>query len=73
MLSVYQAAYEGKLFIVKQMIEKDKGLVDSFDEVSGEREIRFYSLQKKITNFLFFKRTDELGFIGQHQEVMQIL
>ncbi|KAI7902177.1 26S proteasome non-ATPase regulatory subunit 10-like protein [Cokeromyces recurvatus] len=31
MLSIYQAAYEGKLFIVQQMIEKDDTLVNSFD------------------------------------------
>lgn len=33
MLTVYQAAYEGKLFIVQQMVEKEPSLVQSFDEV----------------------------------------
>lgn len=33
MLSIYQAAYEGKLFIVKQMLDKDQNLIGSFDEV----------------------------------------
>ncbi|KAI7890678.1 prosome, macropain 26S subunit, non-ATPase, 10, isoform CRA_c [Mucor mucedo] len=32
MLTVYQAAYEDKLFIVKQMVEKDPSLVQSVDE-----------------------------------------
>jgi hypothetical protein len=34
MLTVQQAAYEGKLFIVEQMIDKDPSLVNSFDQVS---------------------------------------
>jgi hypothetical protein len=33
MLTVYQAAYEGKLFIVQQMVDKDASLISSFDEV----------------------------------------
>lgn len=33
MLTIYQAAYEGKLFIVKQMLDKEGHLIDSFDEV----------------------------------------
>ncbi|KAI8048241.1 ankyrin repeat-containing domain protein [Thamnidium elegans] len=32
MLTIYQAAYEGKLFIVKQMLDKDQTLIHSFDE-----------------------------------------
>lgn len=33
MLTIHQAAYEGKLFIVQQMIEKNENLINSFDEV----------------------------------------
>lgn len=34
MLDIYQASYEGKLFIVQQMLEKEPALINSFDSVS---------------------------------------
>lgn len=34
MLTVYQASYEGKKFIVEQMVDKDASLITSFDQVS---------------------------------------
>ena len=39
MLTIYQAAYEGKLFIVQQMIEKEERLVNSFDEVRNNPDL----------------------------------
>ncbi|RCH78645.1 hypothetical protein CU098_001879, partial [Rhizopus stolonifer] len=32
MLNIFQAAYKGKLFIVQQMLDKDKGLLNAFDD-----------------------------------------
>lgn len=37
MLTIYQAAYEGKLFIVQQMLEKEEALINSFDEVRNNQ------------------------------------
>ncbi|KAI8984655.1 prosome, macropain 26S subunit, non-ATPase, 10 [Mycotypha africana] len=31
MLDIYQASYEGKLFVVQSMLEKDASLIHSFD------------------------------------------
>jgi hypothetical protein len=36
MLTIYQAAYEGKLFIVQQMVDKEPSLVNSFDQVKKQ-------------------------------------
>jgi hypothetical protein len=66
MLTIYQAAYENKLFIVQQMVDKDASLVNSFDEVS--LKVKRESKKNNTT-----KRMDVLRFTGQHQEVMQIL
>jgi hypothetical protein len=37
MLTIYEAAYTGKDFVVQQMLEKDPSLLGSTDEVKCKR------------------------------------
>lgn len=69
MLSIYQAAYEGKLFIVQQMLEKEETLINSFDEVRNN--LTSFNLGFPVKTIPY--RMDVMLFIGQLQEDMQIL
>lgn len=50
MLTVYQAAYEGKLFIVQQMVDKDDSLISSFDQVIHSRPLLPYANKENKAN-----------------------